>query len=74
MKLTDLKEAERGFTKAIKEWGDRYRPLLLVGLGTASYRRGDAVAARQTFERVRDQYPNTEASRLAEQNLAKLGR
>ena len=34
--------------------------------------RGDTAAARQTFERVRNQYPGTEASRLAEQNLARL--
>ena len=74
LKLSDFKDAERVFTKAVKECGEKYRPLLLVGLGTAHYRRGDAAAARQTFERVRDQYPDTEACHLAEQNLAKLGR
>ena len=74
LKLSDFKEAERVFTKAIKECGDQYRPMLLVGLGTAHYRRGNVAAARQSFERVREQYPGTEASHLAEQNLAKLGR
>lgn len=72
LKRLDGKAAQEAFEKGLKDAGPEHRPLMLVGLGTAYFRRGKLDDARRTFERVRQDYPGTAAARMAADNLARM--
>lgn len=72
LRLPDPKAALAAFERGVKECGPQHRPMMLVGLGTAHYRRGKPVEARRAYEEVCREFPGSDAAALARANLARL--
>lgn len=72
LRLPDAKAAQAAFDRGLKECGPQHRALMLVGLGTAHFKRGKREEARRAYEDVCREFPGSAAAALAKANLDKL--
>jgi thiol-disulfide isomerase/thioredoxin len=72
LKMGAPKEAEKIFKGRCQNCDPKNEGFMLVGLGISFYRQEKIEEAKKTFEQVVAKFPETEACRLAQQNLDKL--
>ena len=67
------KKAAELFSKRLEDCGNcPETPFFLLGMGKAHYRRGKKKQAREVYERLLEEYPESDFAQIAEQSLRAL--